>query len=87
MSCPFHIIAMKIIALPAESPLSQTFVLKNFPISYSNGLRRALHADICTLSIDRALFAHYDSEIPAEFVAHRIGLIPIWTPLENLRRL
>ncbi|KAH0577084.1 DNA-directed RNA polymerase RPB3 [Spironucleus salmonicida] len=70
---------MKITPLPQTKPLIQQFHLENFPLPYSNALRRSLHADVQTLAFDKAQFIQYDSEIPAEIIAHRIGLLPIFS--------
>lgn len=50
---------------------------KNITISLVNSLRRIMLSDIETLAIDIAQFKEYNSLIPDEYFAHRLGLIPI----------
>ena len=51
--------------------------MDGIPIEYANGLRRALHADATTMCIDKVLFKENNTACTEEYIAHRLGLIPI----------
>jgi len=45
-----------------------------------NGLRRTMLSEVPTLAIDEVLFTENSSPIYGEYIAHRLGLVPIKTP-------
>ncbi len=56
------------------------FVLKDASNAYANALRRMAISHVKCFAIDRVTFYENTSAIFDEYIAHRIGLIPIVTP-------
>src|SRR5271155_100812 len=56
------------------------FKLSDTNYSFANGLRRAMINEVGTLAIDTVTFYDNSSAMFDEYIAHRIGLIPIVTP-------
>jgi DNA-directed RNA polymerase subunit D len=56
------------------------FVLKDASNAYANALRRMAMSHVKCFAIDKATFYENTSAIFDEYIAHRIGLIPIATP-------
>lgn len=53
------------------------FVLEGVELGMANALRRTMIADIPTLAIDLVEFQSNTSVLADEFIAHRLGLIPL----------
>ncbi|KAL7418045.1 DNA-directed RNA polymerase [Mrakia frigida] len=56
------------------------FVLSGVDMSYANSLRRAMMADVKTMAIDTVSILKNTSVLADEFLAHRLGLIPLYSP-------
>jgi DNA-directed RNA polymerase subunit D len=56
------------------------FVLKDTSDAYANALRRMALSHVKCFAIDRVTFYDNTSAIFDEYIAHRIGLVPIVTP-------
>ncbi|KAJ1646858.1 RNA polymerase II subunit 3 [Coemansia asiatica] len=56
---------------------SVDFVLSNTHLSVANSLRRAMIADVPTLAIDLVEFFDNTTVLADEYIAHRLGMIPL----------
>ncbi len=56
-------------------------ILNKVPVIVANSIRRAAIADVPTIAIDRVFIFRNDSFINDEMLAHRLGLIPLTTPI------
>ncbi len=71
--------SMKIESLEDNNKVYR-FVLKDATNSYANALRRVAINHVKCFAIDTVTFYENSSAIFDEYIAHRIGLIPIKTP-------
>ncbi|KAI5889546.1 RBP11-like subunits of RNA polymerase [Schizophyllum commune H4-8] len=53
------------------------FVLENVDLSFANSFRRVMMADIPTVAIDLVEFETNTTVLPDEFIAHRLGMVPL----------
>jgi DNA-directed RNA polymerase II subunit RPB3 len=55
------------------------FALKNCHVSLANAIRRVMIAEVPTLAIDKVIFYYNHSTQCEEFLAQRLGLIPLYS--------
>ena len=59
------------------------FIVEGVDVPFANALRRTILADVPTFAVDEVEFFENDSALFDEIIAHRIGLIPLTTPVER----
>jgi DNA-directed RNA polymerase subunit D len=64
---------------------SYTLLFKNVPVTLLNSVRRAIISSVPTLAIERVFILKNESLMNDEMLAHRLGLIPLKTPLGRYR--
>ncbi len=62
------------------------FTLKDAGPGFANAIRRAAINSVKTFAIDKITFYENTTAMFDEYIAHRIGLVPIKTPCEGLQR-
>ena len=66
--------AIKVLSLAEDE---MVFELSDTDVSVANSLRRIMMSEVPTLCIDTVEFAENSSVLTDEFIAHRLGLIPL----------
>ncbi|MGQ9719959.1 MAG: DNA-directed RNA polymerase subunit D [Candidatus Jordarchaeum sp.] len=59
------------------------FMLENSSVAFTNALRRIILAEVPTMAIDEVIIIENTSALFDEILAHRLGLIPLKTDLDN----
>lgn len=60
-----------------EADKSVSFSLENVDLSMANALRRIMIAEVPTMAIDLVEFENNTSVLSDEFLAHRLGMVPL----------
>jgi DNA-directed RNA polymerase subunit D len=61
------------------------FLVRGVTPAFANGVRRAIIADVPTMSIDTVRMIENSSVMFDEQIAHRLGLVPLTTPEDEFR--
>jgi DNA-directed RNA polymerase subunit D len=75
-------VAMEIEVLETDG-LDIKFLLKDSNPAFANTLRRTILTEVPTLAIAEVIVLENSSPLYDEIIAHRLGLIPLVTPLED----
>jgi len=67
------------IKIHSMSEDKMTFTISEIDTSIANALRRIMIAEVRTLAIDLVSIEENTSVLFDEFIAHRLGLLPIWS--------
>lgn len=59
------------------------FVVDGIPLELANGLRRIILSEVPCMAIDEVIFLENGSPLFDEYIAHRLGLMPLTTDLKN----
>jgi len=59
------------------------FIVEGIDVPFANALRRTILADVPTFAVDEVEFFENGSALFDEIIAHRIGMIPLTTPIER----
>ena len=59
------------------------FVLDGVSVELANAFRRIILSEVPSMAIQEVLFVENDSVLYDEYIAHRLGLIPMTTDLKN----
>ncbi len=59
------------------------FILRGSNDTFVNGLRRTIISEVPTLAIEDVILVENNSPVLDEIVAHRLGLIPLTTPVDD----
>ncbi len=73
-----------ILETPEEDTDPIRFIIRNTTPAFANTLRRIMIAEVPTLAIEDVIFIENTTPLQDEFIAHRLGLIPITTDLSML---
>ena len=60
-----------------------SFILRGSNDTFVNGLRRTIIGEVPTLAIEDVILVENSSPVLDEIVAHRLGLIPLTTPVDD----
>jgi DNA-directed RNA polymerase subunit D len=60
-----------------------SFVLKDATPAFANALRRIMTVEVPVLAVRKVTFVKNSSALFDEMIAHRLGLVPLTTDLEN----
>ena len=73
------------VAFIDRSDRKARFLVRGVTPAFANGVRRAIIADVPTVSIDTVRMIENSSVMFDEQIAHRLGLVPLTTPEGELR--
>lgn len=59
------------------------FVISDISIELANAFRRIILSEVPVMAIDEVIFLENDSPLFDEFIAHRLGFIPLTTDIQN----
>jgi DNA-directed RNA polymerase subunit D len=68
-----------------HAPLRLKMLIKGLPLHVVNSIRRAAMSEVSTMAIDYVIFVENSSVFYDEYIAHRLGLIPLTSENAHLK--
>ena len=77
---------MEIIKLPSEGneEFSAKILIKKTTPAFVNTIRRLIVLEVPSLAIDKITMIENTSALFDEYVAHRLGLVPLWSDIDHI---
>ncbi len=76
--------AIDVTPIEQEERMRLKFIVKNTNPSFMNALRRTVLMDVPTIAIDEIIMIENTTAMFDEYIAHRLGLIPLNSEIEEM---
>jgi DNA-directed RNA polymerase subunit D len=80
---------MDVVKLPIDGDenYEARFIVKNTFPAFANAIRRIIMLDVPTIAIEEVIMIENTTAIFDEYIAHRLGLIPLSSDVDDLNRI